>query len=248
MSLSVCCFTNGPAALVAAQLSLYRPIADEIVVAVDDRAGEQVAAACRSVADQVILAPWVDPLEGSLAWLHAQCSGTWVLRVDSDEIASRALLDALPGLLAERGPTYFSVPRRHLYPDAEHYIAESPWQPDHQLRLVRNVPGKLRFPGKVHTSVEPTGRGRRLRAPIYHADALLLSQAERLAKGRRYAQLAGVPPKEAKIVLPEDFPELRLREVPRADARILAGVLRQEFDTLGEKESAAVESAQLHMG
>jgi hypothetical protein len=225
MSLSVCCFTAGPAALVAAQLSLFRPIADEIVVAVDDRARDDVVPACQSVADEVIVAPWIDPLERSLAWLHAQCSGTWVLRVDSDEIASKALLDTLPGLLGKRSITHFSFARRHLYPDAGHYIAESPWQPDYQLRLVRNKPERLRFSGRVHTSVEPGGRGRLVEAPLYHAESLLLSRSERLAKGRRYAELAGVSSSEAKIVLPEDFLDLPLRDVPPDDAMILARVL-----------------------
>ena len=45
MSLSVNVMTRGPGDRVAAMLALFRRVADEILVAVDDRAGPEVEAA-----------------------------------------------------------------------------------------------------------------------------------------------------------------------------------------------------------
>ena len=76
-------------------LGLFRGIADEILVAVDDRAGPGVEAALAAVADRVIRYPYAEPVDRPLAWLHAQCSGDWVLTIDDDEIPSQALLDVV---------------------------------------------------------------------------------------------------------------------------------------------------------
>lgn len=225
MRLSVCCFTDGPAWLLARQLALLRPVAAEIVVAVDDRAEKAVRDAARRIADRVVVRGWVDPLERLLAWLHEQCSGDWILRIDTDEIASRQLVVELPRLVGDGGRTYYAVPRRLLFPDAAHYVAQPPWYPDLQLRLVRNDPAALRFSGAVHTSFEPTGAGGRTRGWLYHAESLLTSADERRAKGRRYASLAGVPAAQACVLLPEQVPDLRVRPVPARDGAIVRRVL-----------------------
>src|SRR5438034_7970423 len=99
-SLSVCCMTRGPAARVATMLELLRPVVDEIVVAVDDRAEPAVVAALGSVADRLVGYPYAEPVDRPLPWLHRQCSGRWLLTVDDDEIPSRGLLAALPQLVA----------------------------------------------------------------------------------------------------------------------------------------------------
>ena len=234
MLLSVCCFTNGPAWLLERQLGLLRPIADEIVVAVDTRAGGRVVAAARKVADRVERRRWVDPLERSLAWLHSQCSADWILRVDTDEIAGRQLIAELPRLIRDTDLAYYEVPRRLLFPDPEHYVAQAPWYPDLQLRLVRNDPAALRFSGAVHTSFEPTGRGGRARGWLYHAESLLLTRDERLAKGRRYASLAGVGASEANVLLPEHVDDLRVRRVPLRDRPLVERVL--DYDELAARK------------
>ena len=67
-------------------LGLFRGIADEIVIAVDDRAGPEVEAALASVADRMLRYPYAEPVDRPLAWIHAQCSCDWVLTIDDDEI------------------------------------------------------------------------------------------------------------------------------------------------------------------
>src|SRR5262245_53466831 len=105
MRLSVNCMTRGPGARVAAQLALLRAVADEILVAVDDRAEPEVARALSGVADRMIAFPYADPVDRPLAWLHRECRGDWVLTVDDDEVAGAALIERLPDLLRDESVT-----------------------------------------------------------------------------------------------------------------------------------------------
>ena len=40
--------------------------------------------------------------EPAMAWLHAQCSADWILRIDDDEVLSASLLEQLPELTKAR--------------------------------------------------------------------------------------------------------------------------------------------------
>ena len=229
MTLSVNCMTRGPADRVAAMLGLFRRVADEIVVAVDDRAGSEVEAALASVADKILRYPYEEPVDRPLAWIHAQCSGEWALTVDDDEIPSQGLLDALPELAAARDVTHYWVPRRWLYPTPDRYLDARPWRPDYQPRLVLNDPRVLAFSAETHVPVAAIGPSRYLDLPLYHLDTVVNSLEAREAKAARYERLhpgkrvAGRPLNEA-FYLPErrDPPT---RDVPPGDLVLIAGVL-----------------------
>jgi hypothetical protein len=229
MTLSVNCMTRGPADRVAAMLGLFRVVVDEVVVVVDDRAGPEVEAALASVADRLLRYPYEEPVDRPLAWIHAQCSGDWVLTVDDDEIPSQSLLDALPELAAARDVTHYWVPRRWLYPTADRYLDARPWRPDYQPRLVLNDPRFVSFPAETHVPVAAIGPSRYLDTPLYHLDTLLNSREAREEKARRYERLhpgkrvAGRPLNEAFYV-----PELGdppTSEVPADDLMLIADVL-----------------------
>ncbi|HZT45933.1 MAG TPA: hypothetical protein VFA24_07100 [Gaiellaceae bacterium] len=232
MRLSVNCMTRGPAARVAAMLALFRGVADEIVVAVDDRAGEEVEAALASVADRLLRYPYAEPVDRPLAWIHAQCAGEWVLTVDDDEIPGRALLDFLPALAEARDVTHYWLPRRWVYPTADRYLDARPWRPDYQPRLVLNDPRMLSFTPETHVPVKAIGPSRYLDAPLYHLDTLLNSREAREAKVERYERLhpgkrvAGRPLNEA-FYLPERR-DPATREVPAEDGALIAAVLAAE--------------------
>jgi hypothetical protein len=101
--------TDAPLDQMAGAIAPLRPFADEVVVAVDARVGTDLAAAHTAFADRVVRVPYVPPMERSLAWLHAQCSCDWILRIDSDEIASPAFAVRLPELTGSRDVTHYWI-------------------------------------------------------------------------------------------------------------------------------------------
>jgi hypothetical protein len=184
--LSVALATAGPGARVAAILAHVREVADEIVVALDDRAAPEVGRALAVVADRVISYPYADPVDRPVPWLVEECRHEWVLLLDDDQIPSAALVEVLPELVAASGPTHYWLAQRWLYPDASSYIDEAPWNTDYQLRLLHRDPRFVRFSDEFHRPVVAAGPGVYVPHPLWHADPLVLSQAERLAKARRY--------------------------------------------------------------
>lgn len=242
--LSVCCVSGVPRRL-AAVLALLRPVADEIVVAVDDRVDAGLLGPAAALADRMVRVPYAEPFERTLGWLHEQTSGDWVFRIDDDEVPSQALLAALAAPPSD--VTHCFVPRRWLWRDG--YLTVFPWQPDWQLRLARRE--AVQFPGIVHIPVRADGPARYLDAPLYHLDLLEADRAAREAKARRYeamrpglrvggrplneayyvpesrdASVAPVPPEDAELVRAvREAPELPLGEPPS-----LASASREEID------------------
>ncbi len=178
--------TAGPGARVAATLALLRGVANEIVVALDDRADAEVERAVATVADRVILYPYEEPVDRPVPWLVDECRHEWVLLLDDDQIPSAALIAELPNLVAATEPTHYWIAQRWLYPGASSYIDEPPWNTDYQLRLLRGDRRFVRFSDEFHRPVVADGPGAYVQAPLWHADVLLRSKAERLAKARRY--------------------------------------------------------------
>src|SRR3954451_11974624 len=146
--------TAGPAPRVAAMLELLRPAVDELFVALDGRAGPEVAASVQHLADRTITFNYREPVDRPIAWLHSQCESEWVLTIDDDEVPSAGLLAALPELVSAEDVTHYWVPRRWLHPDAGSYLSGFPWQPDYQLSDVRNDPRLLRFPDETHRPID----------------------------------------------------------------------------------------------
>lgn len=233
VGLSVCCMTAGPGPRVAALLALLRDAADEIVVALDDRAGADVRDALAAVADRILLYPYREPVDRPLPWLFSQCRGEWVLSLDDDEVPSVALLDELPALVRARDVTHYSVPRRWLYPDASTYLDQLPWRPDYQLRLLRNDPQTTRFLDDFHRPLAAHGPGRFVEPVVWHLDPVLRSPEARQEKARRYEltrpgmRLGGLAHNHAFYV-PELVPGARTAPVPPADQAVLAAVVSGE--------------------
>lgn len=222
--------TRGPGPRVAAQLGLFREVADEILVALDERAEPAVGEQLGAVADRVVLYPYAEPVDRPLPWLHEQCKGEWVLTIDDDEVPSAALIAGLPELLRDERVTHYWLPRRWLYPDASHYLDAQPWSSDYLLRLVRNDRRLLRFPPEVHRPIEALGPCRYVPLPLYHLDCIQNSRASREEKVLRYDRLgpnkrvAGRPMNEA-FYLPELRPDAPTSQVPDEDAALIDYVL-----------------------
>ena len=182
MSLSVCCLTGDPGPRVTAVLAPLRGIADEIVIAADARADQERLEQYAAAADRLLRVEF-SYLERHLAWLHKQCSGDWIFRIDADEVASPSLVERLPEL--DRGSAAFSSTGFRAggsTPRLAHWLEEVPWWPDYQNRLVRND-GTLRFSGLLHSSAEPTHPARYVEEPLYHL-ACLRTMSRRADRGR----------------------------------------------------------------
>ena len=187
-TLSVCCLTHGPLERTAEVLDQVAPVADEIVCAVDASVPLEALSALDGHADAVVRCPVdrVVGMERNLAWLHGLCTGRWILRIDSDEVLSEALVDLLPELLAADDVLQYLIRRRWLYPDPVHVLDDYPWSDDWQLRLVRNEPGLLHFDGEQHTSADLTPPYRTVDEALLHLDLVLTTPDSRREKVRRY--------------------------------------------------------------
>jgi hypothetical protein len=230
--LSVCCLSTSPLKRTAAILGQFRGVADEIVCAVDARVPEAELVELDGLVD-VLRRCEFDPhtgIERHLAWLHSLCSGHWILRMDSDEAPSSELLEELPRLVQATDVYQYAIPCHWVFPDAEHVLDEYPWSSDWHLRLVRNDPIVLRFPGVPHSNIVEAEPLRYITAPFYHLTCVVQSQEEREAKARKYERLS--PEKETMVgwsvnnhYLPERFQREPSSSVPPEDGRLITEVL-----------------------
>jgi hypothetical protein len=217
---------------VRALLEPLREIADEIVVAVDSAAGESELPQYAAVADRVLRFER-GPSHSALSWLHAQCRGDWVFLIAGDEVASPALLEALPDLIGRREALQYSFPVRWLWPDEAHWLASPPWEPDFHARLVRND-ATLRFDGLHHALARPTAPAGFVDAPIWHLSLLALDEAQRREKIVRYeAERSGLlapggRPLNSAYYLPEEASDAVVAPVPAAAVERIRAVMHAE--------------------
>jgi hypothetical protein len=227
-TISLACVSGSSPQQARAFLLAWRPLVDEVVLAVEQDNDAAILAACDDLADRTYVLPsgkerlW---MERYLAWLHEQCRGQWVLRADDDELPSEALRRALPGMLGERELTHLWLPRRWVFPNSGHFIAQGLWLRDIQVRLVRNLPGLWRLSGQRHSNLVVEGASRISDAPLLHLDSLIKLPAARREKIEQYRSLLGEIISDGYPIYgvyePEAVPELRLGELPDADQRTI---------------------------
>lgn len=225
-------FTNGPTPLVAASLKHVRRIAHEIIVAVDDRVPVTELGPLQAVADRVIRAEFVYPLEANLHWLHQQATGDWVLRLDGDDLVSEALLRRLATPGWDEGITHAHLQYRWLWGGPDRVLDQGPWWPDPTLRLIRTTPGIATFPHGAHQAVRVAGTARFWDTPLYHLDLVLRDEATRAAKVEAYEdENPGLRTDKGWSVsttyyLPERLdPPPRTAPLPPVDAAVVAQLL-----------------------
>lgn len=221
------CLVNVPPGRIAAALAPLRSLDPEIVLAVDDRVDPAWVEGYRRLADRVLLVPFPGTFARVSRWLHEQCSGRWILHMAADEVPSSGLAAQVAETIAADDVSHAWIPRRWLHRDAGTYLAQWPWRPDYQMRLMRNDAALLRFPAATHEPVRAVGAHRFLGEPIYHADLLIHDVAARERKCAAYEAerpglvIDGTPFNEA-YYLPERRRDLRLASVPADDAPAIA--------------------------
>ncbi len=161
-------------------------------------------------------------VEQSLECVSSLCSGTWILRLDGDEVASAALIAALPRLIEADDVVQYWLPRRWIHPDGRRWFDEWPWWPDFSNRLVRNDP-RLHFDGLAHSGATPDLPARYVEEPFYHLLCALSSKEERERKVAFYAELDRTLKAQASdrllrhFYLPEDHATLEPVAIPDDD-------------------------------
>jgi hypothetical protein len=208
-------------------LAPLREIADEIVIAAGGPVDEETLRYYCEIADRLFAIEF-SFIERHLAWLHAQCSGDWILRLDGDEIPSPGMVAEVANTRDDRGLSCVSFSRRALFPTIDNYIVQEPWYPDFQVRMVRND-GSMRFAGLQHTTAERTLPGHAVEAPLYHL-SLLSEIADRRARAARYERLRPgmVAPTRLPandMYLPETLPPLLAASVPQRDLSHIEAVI-----------------------
>jgi hypothetical protein len=230
VTLSICCLTDAPGAQIRAMLQPLREVADEIVIAADQRVDPADVSAYGTIADRVLRFEF-EFLEAHLAWLHAECAGDWVFRLDGDEEASPELIDVLPELIATPDVRQYWFPRRWLDLSGRGWLDELPWAPDYQNRLVRND-SSLSFEGVLHTNALPVYPARYRPEPFYHHLCRLETREERLAHGlcyeiqRPHILAPGGGSANARFYLPERFARRRPKAVSQGPSIRGSGSMR----------------------
>jgi hypothetical protein len=243
---------------VAAILRLYRPVVDEIVVAVNGRFTQEELQPLIGLADRIMPCEMrADFLqERYRSWLYAECRGEFICTVDSDEVPSAALLAALPELASARDVVTYLTACRWCFPDVEHWLDEYPWEPSWKMILVRNDPATLHIKGGVHEGVMAVSPYRFLELPIYHLSDATMSRGQREAKVAFYDTLDGNQlledgrPVSEVFYLPERFALYEPAAIAPEDVALIDEVLRADTsrDRILERESATDEPVDLLPG
>lgn len=216
--ISLCVLSGEPAARLRPALDPWRSVVDEVVIAADDRVGPDDLAAYREMADTVEMVRFVRS-ERHFAQMHAACRGDWIVRIDSDEAPSQALLDAVPELCSSKTAAQWWIPRRWVSEDATGWLDEVPWWPDPQLRIVRNDE-RLRFAGVQHSTADVVEPSLIRAAPLNHVVLATVPRERRKAKTEDYEEAR--PGLEAPGGLPMDSFYLPHRYVTRPPAPLPA--------------------------
>jgi hypothetical protein len=233
----------------AAALELLRPVADELVVALDERA-EDAAPRLAGVADRVLTYPFAEPGDRPIGWLFRECRGPWILNVDDDEIASPALVAALPPLLENGGFMHAWIARRWLFPDVETYLDEPPWGGEYQLRLVRADSPLVQFSDEFHRPVVAHGPARYVEQPLWHLDTAVNPFDRRRAKAlgyeraRRGMRIASFS-HNSGLYLPELRPGARTAPVPADDLVVIRRVLAADVPAAAAQEVERATQAEV---
>ncbi len=165
--------------------------ADEIVVCIDRATTDNTYEIARTLADHVHFLSTDGYLESALPQMVALCSGDFILRLDDDErLSGNWTREDFESLVALNDLSHLTVLRRWIVDDGRDFIASTPWFPDVQMRLFRNLPASIRWPQQIHEPMEIAGNCLTLGDRWIEHDVLFTAtSAERQEKCRTYQAL-----------------------------------------------------------
>ncbi len=210
--LSTCIMTMNSAQRIRPLLKYVRRFSDEIVVGVDSKTTDDTLGACRGLADELfVIQSNALTCNAGLEALVDRCQGDWVLRLDDDEFPEPHFAELVGGLMCNDKYTHYKLPRLHLSQiNPLMWVNDSYLYPDYQMRLFRNEPHLLKFPGAVgHLGIECQGpKGRLNSVNLVHLNLAINPRFKREAKLKTYIErLNGewVHPVNEHALLFEDF-------------------------------------------
>ncbi|MBY0405131.1 MAG: glycosyltransferase [Cyanobacteria bacterium] len=194
-----------------------RPGCDEIVVGVDSKSKDETYALCETLKEQGLIDTLLliqnDALtcNGALETLVAHCHGDWILRLDDDEFPEPPFFQLKQGILATEKYTHYKFPRLHLSRVSPlEWINDSYLYPDFQMRLFKNDPSLLKYPGAVgHLGIQCQGKKGRLNTiNLVHLNMAINPRFKREEKLKKYVlrhQGGWIHPVNEHALLFEDF-------------------------------------------
>lgn len=193
----------------------------EIIVVVDAHAAavDETEEVAKRLADRVFCWPVIGYQESVWYASDEQVRTEWMIRLDGDERLGERCHEALAQACAS-AMHWFRQPRYALWPDSEHYIANAPWYPDHQIRLCR--PGHVRaWWGVVGQILPVKGVGGVMNAHQFHYKAIAVPLEARKEQARRYHALGvgrwsdyGLLPEKYASVCQFDLRECEEKVIP----------------------------------
>lgn len=201
-SLSILCVSKGeryaPLFLHSMEV-LAEGLGAEFVVAADgDGAEQQALAFCA----KLVRVASTGCVESVLDAAVEACGGEYILRLDTDELAS---IEMEKWLALEEWKTadHWCFPRAYLWGDTRHYLTAGHFWPDFQTRLSIKAKAGGRG-GHVH-ALSPFGMGTAAPCAIEHHKFLVTSREEREDLVRHYDRVqAGAGSGFRVFYLPED--------------------------------------------
>ena len=211
-TLSVAIMTMNASRRICPLLNYIRRFADEIVVGVDSKTTDDTFACCEGLADELfMIQSEALTCNAGLEPLIARCHGDWILRLDDDEYPEPHWMKYMAGILNTNRYTHYKIPRLHLCQTQPlQWINDGYLYPDYQMRLFRNDPSLLTFPGAIgHLGIECEGpKGRLNSINLVHLNFAINPRFKREEKLKTYiTRLNGgwVHPINEHALLFEDF-------------------------------------------
>ena len=162
--LSVCIICHNEAENIKRCLESVREWAHEIIV-VDSMSTDRTVAIAKEYTDRIFQRPWPGYMAQKNFALR-KARGDWVLSLDADEAASRALRHEILTEIAKSDALEgYRMPRRSFYQGR--WINHSGYYPDRQLRLFKREKGRW-VGGRVHERMEIDGRVGDLKQDLRH--------------------------------------------------------------------------------
>jgi glycosyltransferase involved in cell wall biosynthesis len=174
-------------------LANMSPVADELLI-VDGGSTDDRRAILGADPKTRIVERTFDNFTNQKNFAFSQCRSDWILMVDSDELLSDRLREAIPGLIGAWCLDYWKILRIWLVSlDPPRYVRSHHLVSDYEIRLFRNKPN-FRYPtgrGVHHIfDKETRGRGKKYRGgAILHLDFVFNDRAAREAKVAKYARM-----------------------------------------------------------